>query len=221
MRLPTSRTRYRAAIVALAGVALAAGMASVGIIVAEASPDASPAATPALIPCPDPLPVIPVLCDTPTATASTSTSATPTATASATVSTSATPTPTVSSTLSVTPTVTATHTTKPTPTPTPTSTHGSTHHPPLAGFSHESATGSHPTRVVITLVARGSKITKLTHVKLRGCKWSLGKATSKSFGKGKRQVKIVVNRSHAATKGSVSFWAVDAVNQHRVVKSAV
>ncbi|HVT65943.1 MAG TPA: hypothetical protein VHD81_12380 [Mycobacteriales bacterium] len=120
--------------------------------------------------------------------------------------------------------MTATHTTArptPTPTPTPTSTHGSTAHKPLAGFSHESATGKHPTRVVITLVARGSKITKLTHVKLKGCTWSLGKPTSKTFKGGKRKVKIVVNRRHASTKGSISFYAFDAANQHRVVKSAV
>jgi hypothetical protein len=75
--------------------------------------------------------------------------------------------------------------------------------------------------VVITLVARGSKITKLTHVSLKHCTWSLGKASSKSFGKGKRKVRIVVNRSHESTKGSVSFWAVNANHQHRVVRTTV
>jgi hypothetical protein len=108
------------------------------------------------------------------------------------------------------------------PTPTPTSTQGSTSHPPLAGFSHQSATSSHPSRVVITLVARGSKITKLTHVKLRHCTWSLGSAKNKTFKKsGKRKVRIVVNRSHESTRGSVRFYAVNAKHQHRVVKTSV
>jgi len=223
MRVPTT-ARYRAAIVALAGVALAAGMAGVGIIAAEASPHAAPAAAPALIPCPDPLPPIPELCDSTSPSASSSATATSTATTSstATATSTASPTTTVSSTLSATPTVTATRTTsKPTPTPTPTSTQGSTAHPPLAGFSHQSATSTHPTRVVITLFARGSKITKLTHVKLKHCTWSLGKAGAKDFGNGKRKVKIIVNRSHESTKGSITFWAVDAAHQHRVVKASV
>ncbi|HVT22628.1 MAG TPA: hypothetical protein VHE57_14705 [Mycobacteriales bacterium] len=75
--------------------------------------------------------------------------------------------------------------------------------------------------MVITLVARGSKITKLTHVKLRHCTWSLGSAKSKHFGHGKRQVRVVVNRSHESTRGTVRFWAVNAHHQHRVVKSSV
>jgi hypothetical protein len=213
MRLPTSRARYRAAIVTLAGVALATGVAGVGIIAAEASPSA-PAAAPALIPCPVPLP-LPGLCDSPTPSASPSVSASASPTVSA--SSTATVSPTVSSTLSVTPTVTATQTAKPTPTSTP----GTGAHKPLAGFSYQSASGSHPTRVVITLLARGSKITKLTHVKLQHCTWSLGKPHTKAFKPGKRKVRIVVNRNHESTKGHVRFNAVDAAHQHRVVKATV
>lgn len=74
---------------------------------------------------------------------------------------------------------------------------------------------------MITLFARGSKITKLTHVKLTHCRWSLGKASKKTFGKGKRKVRVIVNRSHASVKGHVRFWAVNADHQHRVVVSTV
>lgn len=240
MRQPTSTSRYRAAIVALAGVALASGIAGVGIIAAQASPrsSATPAAAPAVA-CPIPIP-LPGLCDTATPTATSTSgsscplpiplpglcdstsptaSASPTATTSLTPSATATASPTVSATLSATPTVTATRTTTPTASPTPSPTR--TAHKPLAGFSYQAATSKHPTRVVITITARGSAIKKLTKVHLAHCTWSLGSATSKHFKKGRSQIRIVVNRKHESKVGHARFHAIDKAGDDRAVSTRV
>jgi hypothetical protein len=91
----------------------------------------------------------------------------------------------------------------------------------VAAFSHEAATSAHPTRVVITLTARGSKIAKLNHVKLKHCKWNLGKVGAKHFKGGKRIVRVVVARTHEATKGSVKFRVYNERGKYRLVKSRV
>jgi len=218
MRHQTSTARYRVAIVALASTALVAGVAGVGIIAADAAPHSAPAAAPALIPCPVPIP-IPGLCDEPSPSATASPTSTPSATSTPTTTSTATTTPTVSSTLSVTPTVTATTTTK--PSPTQTSTPGTGAHKPLASFSHEAATSKHPTRVVITITARGSLIKKLTKVHLTACTWSLGSPKAKTFKKGRSQIRIVVNRKKESTVGHVSFHAISKAGNDRSVSARV
>ncbi|HVV77513.1 MAG TPA: hypothetical protein VHC43_15925 [Mycobacteriales bacterium] len=89
------------------------------------------------------------------------------------------------------------------------------------GFRHETATNKHRTRLIITLFARGSRVTDLIDVKLRHCKWSLGSAKAKHFKGGRNKLRIVVTRSHQSTKGKVRFRIVDAAGQKRAVKAHV
>lgn len=71
------------------------------------------------------------------------------------------------------------------------------------------------------MFARGSRITGLSNVKLRHCKWNLGKPGSKHFKGGRNKVRIVVTRRVQGTKGSVRFTVLDAAGQRRLVKAHV
>jgi hypothetical protein len=91
----------------------------------------------------------------------------------------------------------------------------------LAAFSHQAATSKHPTRVVITLTARGSVISKLTRVHLKHCSWSLGSAKAKHFKKGRSKIRIVVERKREATVGHVRFHAIAKAGGDRAVSARV
>jgi hypothetical protein len=88
-------------------------------------------------------------------------------------------------------------------------------------FRHERATKHHLARVVITVVARGSRITKLIDVRLRHCGWNLGSAQSKHFKGGRDKLRIVVTRRHRGTAGKVVFRIVDAAGQEIFVTAHV
>ncbi|MGN6472849.1 MAG: hypothetical protein ACTHK4_04245 [Mycobacteriales bacterium] len=66
---------------------------------------------------------------------------------------------------------------------------------------------------MITIVARGSRITELTSVRLRHCVWNLGSAQTKEFPGGRDKLRIVVTRRHRGTKGLVRFHIVDTNGQ--------
>lgn len=208
MRRGRLNARSRAVILVIAGALLGTGATGIGLAIAGAAPSAPQAGLP--IPT-DPCALLPLpgLCDSssPSASASASASASPSASASA--SPTASPT-----TPTVTPTVIYTVTPSASPTAIPPQ-------KPTVYLTRKAATKHHPTRVVIKLVANGSRITSLLKVRLRHCTWNLGSAKAQHFDGGRKTLRIVVTRKHQSTKGAVRFRVVDAAGQHALVKSGV
>ncbi len=191
----------------------------------------------AVCPTPSPTPTA-----TSSATASASATPTPTPSSSSTVAppglplpgipgggSSPSPSPTASSTPNASPKPTATHSATPSPTPSrtahptasPTPSKPAKAHPPSVRFQHQKATRHHARRLVITVVSHGSRITKLLHVHLRHCEWSLGSAHPKHFKGGRAKLRIIVTDRHRGTAGKVAFRVVDAAGQEIFVAARV
>lgn len=179
------------------------------------SPSPSPTGVPTVVISPTPLP---------TTGTSTSPSASPTQTSSASATppslplpglpgagSSPSPTSTPKPTTSRSPTPSPSHTTHPTTSPAP--------RPSVSGrapevrLHHEKATKHHLARLVITVVARGRRVTKLIDIRLRHCAWNLGSAHAKHFKGGRKKLRIVVTRRHRGTTGLVRFRIVDTSGQ--------
>ncbi|MGN6472851.1 MAG: hypothetical protein ACTHK4_04255 [Mycobacteriales bacterium] len=88
-------------------------------------------------------------------------------------------------------------------------------------FKHEKRTKHHFARLIIRIVANGSLITDLKHVHLRHCDWNLGSARAKHYNGGRQKLWIAVTRKHQHTKGSESFYVVDAAGQRTLVTGRV
>lgn len=218
-------SRRRAAVLVVVSSLVGVGAISVGIA-AAASPKATPkdigpipVPSDFCLPLPLPLP-LPGLCptDSPSSTPTPSPSASPTV--SPTVSPSATPTESATPSPTFTPTATPSATISLTPTASPTTTRPQAH-PPLVTIQRVAATRNQPAKVVVTVIAQGSRITQITNVHLQHCTWNLGTAQAKAWTGGRNRLRIVISRKSQPTVGQARFRIFDAAGDRTNVSARV